>query len=501
MTHPGHQQWTSTNPWAAAPQQWPYPAYDTEQTAIVAQPAATTMRAKLTVILAATALGLAGGAAWVGLTAGSAAADEVLLEPVSTAGTSPFLTPVGQDKVGVTPPAATGGEFTGDTPGLYAEGDTPSCDTTMLVDGLAADGVKSAAWAQAVGIEPDGVEKFVASLSPVLLRSDTAVTNYGFQDGAFAPTQSVLQAGTSVLINSYGEPTVKCFSGNPLAKPADYDVQQVDYSGPEWTSWEPEHCTFVEPTTVVIKKHVFIDYEDHTPREKQGKPDTKEHPGPNPEHQPDPHDPEQTPPTEDKEGTDDQTEDTDPSEDETDDVTDDASTAGTGTQPGTANEAKGTDTADDQTGKTDDVATESRTEAAGNTTGSGTETSTETGTGTGAPSTMSPAGTGDSTSPAGTDPAQTGTDPSGSGPAGPAGAAGPAGDGPAGAAGNGPAGPAGPAGNGAAGPFMQDVPPAGPAGGPAGPPAGNTGIAGGMPGAGTGPQGGGQDGSPGGTNG
>lgn len=291
MTHPGQPQWNTAGhrtPAAVAPQQWP--PYQ-EQTTVLARPPAgggSPLRTKIIVGLAVAALGLAGVAAWAGLTATSANAAEVQLEPVSYAGASPFLAPVGQDKVGVTPPAGTGGEFTGNTPGLYAETDMPSCDTQSLVSGLQADTVKSAAWAKATGIEPAGIPKFVNSLTPVVLRSDTAVTNYGFRAGTFAPSQSVLQAGSAVLINSYGEPTVKCFSGNPLAKPASYDVQEVAYAGPQWTSFEPTRCTFIEPTTVVIKKHVFIDYEDQTPHEKDGKPDTKENPGPNPDHQPDP---------------------------------------------------------------------------------------------------------------------------------------------------------------------------------------------------------------------
>lgn len=64
--------------------------------------------------------GAAGGAAlWVGH--GSAPAEvqasNVQLESVSTAGSSPFMTPVGQDRAGVISPAGTSGEFSGDTPG------------------------------------------------------------------------------------------------------------------------------------------------------------------------------------------------------------------------------------------------------------------------------------------------------------------------------------------------------------------------------------------------
>jgi hypothetical protein len=95
----------------------------------------------------------------------------------------------------------------------------------------------------------------------------------------------VLQAGTAVLINSYGEPTVKCYSGNPLTKPVDYQPEKVECVGAKWTSFEPTHCTYIEPTKVVIKKIVFIDHEGR-PKEHEGKPATKPNPGTNPDPKP-----------------------------------------------------------------------------------------------------------------------------------------------------------------------------------------------------------------------
>jgi hypothetical protein len=39
----------------------------------------------------------------------------------------------------------------------------------------------------------------------------------------------VLQAGTAVFVNPYGEPKVKCRNGNPLTRPAT-NVQNYDYN-------------------------------------------------------------------------------------------------------------------------------------------------------------------------------------------------------------------------------------------------------------------------------
>ena len=51
------------------------------------------------------------------------------------------------------------------------------------------------------------------------LRADTRVTNHGFVDGHATALQSVLQAGTAVLVDDHGRPRVKCGCGNPLLDP------------------------------------------------------------------------------------------------------------------------------------------------------------------------------------------------------------------------------------------------------------------------------------------
>jgi hypothetical protein len=40
----------------------------------------------------------------------------------------------------------------------------------------------------------------------VILQRDTRVTNHGFRNGRATPTQSILQAGTAVLVDEYGVP-------------------------------------------------------------------------------------------------------------------------------------------------------------------------------------------------------------------------------------------------------------------------------------------------------
>ncbi|WP_028936468.1 DUF6777 domain-containing protein [Pseudonocardia spinosispora] len=214
-------------------------------------------------------VGLVVGATWVALTSRDAGDDttvgvepvaaQVQLESTSAAGNSPFMTPVGQDQPGVTPPAGTSGQFAGDTPGLFAEDpDRPSCDGQGLTGNLQADPPKAAAWAQPLGISAADIPGFVATLHPVVLRSDTAVTSYGYTNGSFNAYPAVLQAGTAVFVNSFGEPTVKCFSGNPLTKALDYS--RASYVGPRWGYFAPASLTYVLPTPVVIKRYTYVDW-------------------------------------------------------------------------------------------------------------------------------------------------------------------------------------------------------------------------------------------------
>ncbi len=112
----------------------------------------------------------------------------------------------------------------GAEPAVYGGSrDTRVCDlaglTAFLTDPDNAD--KAAAWAAVQGIDVDEIESYVGGLTAVRLRWDTRVTNHGFRDGEANAFQSLLQAGTAVLVDDTGVPRVKCNCGNPLAEPAD----------------------------------------------------------------------------------------------------------------------------------------------------------------------------------------------------------------------------------------------------------------------------------------
>jgi hypothetical protein len=112
-----------------------------------------------------------------------------------------------------------------------------------MINFLAANPDKARAWAQVEGTTPADIPDYIRSLTPVVLRYDTRVTNHGFTNGVALPYQSVLQAGTAVLVDRYGVPRARCYCGNPLLPPIPRAVTPV-YTGPAWPAFQP--------TTIII---------------------------------------------------------------------------------------------------------------------------------------------------------------------------------------------------------------------------------------------------------
>ncbi len=178
-------------------------------------------------------------------------------EPLSTA-TAAFTPSMGTDTP-VTPAAVTAVQnVPAETVGLYGgTQDQASCDKTKLVAFLQANPDKAKVWAQTLAITPEQIPTYVASLTPLLLRSDTAVTNHGFENGKVTTFGSVLQAGTAVMVNDRGEPVVKCYCGNPLT-PAPAKLQKVKYTGPTWPTFKPGAMTVVQSSPTVINNFVVV---------------------------------------------------------------------------------------------------------------------------------------------------------------------------------------------------------------------------------------------------
>jgi hypothetical protein len=210
-----------------------------------------------------------------------AAPTGVALEPVATAGANPFMTGVGTDAVGVRPVAHTGGRYSGTTPGLFGgTGDDAACDRSALVRYLGQHPDRASGWASVLGLRDASsttISRYVDGLTSVVLRSDTFVTNHGWSGGHVTAWPAVLQAGTAVLVDPYGNPVTRCSCGNPLTAPRSFS--SVAYVGPRWYSFRSTSVTVIQHrTTTVTNEYTVVDV--HTgeasdrPRGTEGEEDT-----------------------------------------------------------------------------------------------------------------------------------------------------------------------------------------------------------------------------------
>jgi hypothetical protein len=206
---------------------------------------------------------LAAGALVLGLSHRADAA-EFRAEPVLTPGDNPFMPPAGSDRSGVAAPPRSGASFAGGTPGLYGGTlNNAACDRAQMIRFLEANPDKQAAWAQVQGIAAADVSGYIQRLTPALLRSDTAVTNHGFADGHATTVNSVLQAGTAVLVDGFGVPRARCYCGNPLSPSA--GVEQPSYTGQTWGGFSPAGVTRVEPAPSPIDQFTLVDVATNQP--------------------------------------------------------------------------------------------------------------------------------------------------------------------------------------------------------------------------------------------
>ena len=213
-------------------------------------------------------------------------ATELVLEPIASVGQDPFTSPVVPGAEGgpggpVSGPAAaivdalnpplgdvpatdfSGVELppkpapgaiinvAGSAPGLYGGTNVIDvCDRQLLTDFLTADEAKGQAWAEVHGIEPAAIPGFIAGLTDVILQVDTRVTNHGFRNGSATALDSVLQAGTAVLVDEFGMPRVRCYCGNPLL-PARGLGSEVEVSGTSWIGFDLDDAIVVSPVDEV----------------------------------------------------------------------------------------------------------------------------------------------------------------------------------------------------------------------------------------------------------
>ncbi|MCX4529444.1 MULTISPECIES: DUF6777 domain-containing protein [unclassified Streptomyces] len=199
-----------------------------------------------------------------------AESQEVHLQPVASAGPDPFTaSSATRESAPVQPPLPnpTGQGIrtvNAATPGLY--GGTQrlgSCDVEQQLRFFSEDSAKARAFAEAADVEEEKIPDFLRGLTPVVLRADTRVTNHGFRDGRPAGFQSVLQAGTAVLVDGHGMPRVRCACGNPLLAPRAAKGSPV-YKGDAWNGYQPNQVVVIEPTIQTIENLVIVNIANNT---------------------------------------------------------------------------------------------------------------------------------------------------------------------------------------------------------------------------------------------
>lgn len=200
---------------------------------------------------------------------GTKAGGEVFLQAAGSSGQDPFTesTAEQQPEASPTPTAVPSSTATspatrvvkGSTPGLYGgTRKTASCDVEKQITALSDAPDRNRAFASVLKIEPSGVPGYLRSLTPVLLRVDTRVTNHGYQDGSATSYQAVLQSGTAVLVDDRGVPRVRCACGNPLLPPvAQQSAPQL--KGAAWPGYRTSDVVVVTPSTTVVNVFVVFD--------------------------------------------------------------------------------------------------------------------------------------------------------------------------------------------------------------------------------------------------
>ena len=143
-----------------------------------------------------------------------------------------------------TDPTDVSGPKTVDLPsGPYGgSGSDKVCDRDLLIKFLKENPDRMRAWATVLGLRPDfkTVSRYIAKLHPVTLTRDTQVTNHSFVNGRATSFQSILQAGTAVLVDKYGHPVARCRCGNPLTEPVYYETYTCKYCPPNYKP--PTQC-------------------------------------------------------------------------------------------------------------------------------------------------------------------------------------------------------------------------------------------------------------------
>lgn len=200
---------------------------------------------------------------------------EIVLQPASAAGAHPFTATVVTGQPAPAPAATTGGAAApaqgdgparaaitttrGSQPGLYGGSrGAATCDAQQLVTGLQQRPALAAAWAEVEGIVPGDIPAFAGGLTAVVLRGDTRVTDHGFLTDHASSYQSVLEAGTGVMVDHFGVARVRCAGASPLTPPVPVAISPR-YVGARWSGFAPAGVTVVTAANQPMAGLVLVD--------------------------------------------------------------------------------------------------------------------------------------------------------------------------------------------------------------------------------------------------
>jgi len=102
--------------------------------------------------------------------------------------------------------------------GLYGGTEENTCDPERLISFLYANPDLLEAWAGVQGIPVSQVAEYIRSLEVRVLAEPVNVLNHGFDFDTSAPYEidTVLDAGTAVLVDENGDIRTRCYCGNPI---------------------------------------------------------------------------------------------------------------------------------------------------------------------------------------------------------------------------------------------------------------------------------------------
>lgn len=192
-------------------------------------------------------------------------AAQIVLEAAQSGGSSPWMDSIATDAAPSVVPASadvftatSGGDQTvsGAEVGLYGgTPNSPVCDRQKMDVFLGRHEDKADAFRQVSHARDIG--DYLGGLSPVVLTADTRVTNHGFDDGV-TTFQSVLEKGTTVLVDNLGVPRVRCACGNPLSEPvAPASASNVTYANDPWPDMQIEKFVAVTPAPKPVEHLVL----------------------------------------------------------------------------------------------------------------------------------------------------------------------------------------------------------------------------------------------------